>query len=666
MNKDELATLIEEELALAEGSQHGDLMKNREQALKYFMGDNKGDEKAGRSKVQSMDVANMTEAILSEMIDVFGGQSLVLFEPDSAKDEDQANLESEFVQHMLERSGGFMVTCEAIKDALLQRNGWIKVYVEEEEVKKSEPFQGLESELAQILQQAEQQGWQADISSVEELDGDVIKATIELERIDKHLRIYAVAPEFIRYSPEHDSSKLEGIRFFAEEALLTRSELKKLGFDGVDDLPATQAASDDTAAQRRRGHSSPENLNSPHKSTDLIKTFYVYMMVDFDDSGVAELTKIHYVVDADGAKRCFDKESVPFIPYATGSPFLMPHRVTGLSLFDKLKQIEDAKRFSIRQMLDNMNNMNNIRKKARKGSVNKDSLINSRPGGVIWCDNPLEDVVDEQKQSIIGDSVGALEYLDKMRTESGGAALDALDPNFQLAAKNVGDAGVERQLSMKEKLVAMMAKNLGESMIKDTYRLIHETLRLFFDQSLQAKLNGVWADTNPGEWKQREHLTIHIGMSGSQRMAKTVALEKMIEGQRGLMQFGLDGVMVTAKNVYQSMKDWAQLQNLNFVDQYLTDPESEEGVAAAKQKAEQAQQQKQQEQELQKGLVDTQNQLEALKISNDRDMKELSEQVKLAIEEMKIIGSATKEFELARMATKDESGNEKKNQETVN
>ena len=69
----ELGAWIERELAMSEGYGGGELAEVRKLALDRYYGRPRGDEVAGRSIVQSSDVADMVEAVIAQMLPGFSG-----------------------------------------------------------------------------------------------------------------------------------------------------------------------------------------------------------------------------------------------------------------------------------------------------------------------------------------------------------------------------------------------------------------------------------------------------------------------------------------------------------------------------------------------------------------------------------------------------------------
>ena len=343
-----------------------------------------------------------------------------------------------------------------------------------------------------------------------------------------------------------------------------------------------------------------------------------------------------------------------WVPFASGSPFIWPHRFEGQSVFDKLKEVQDVKTAFLRQAVDNVAFTNNRRFVANPNAVDMKSLLNSRPGGVILATDPQQ-VREIEHLSTLGESIQAMDYMDKVRTERGGASLDLMDPSFQLAGKNAGDQGIERQMGAKEKLVGMISRNLAETLLKGMYMLVHRTLREFLPGQLTARLHGVWAETDPSQWPERKHVMVNIGMTAAERSEKAQSLAVLAQSQLAALQLGMDDELVSKKNLYNTQIDWARTMGLDFIEQYWTDPESEEAQQAAQQKAQSQAQMANQQQQLQQQLADAPNQLKSVEIMLDDKFRYFEQLVKAEIEEAKILGSAEAGLIQAQQQAKRES-----------
>ncbi len=191
MNDDDIQKVVNTQLRAATGWDEDEVTQAREDALDYYFMRPRGDEVTGRANVISGDLSAMVDAVLSQMLAAFETDNLVDFEPVSAEDEDQAQLESDTVNHFVMKSNnGYMAFLEAIKDALLERNGIIKVWVDERTQTETTDYTDVDAVAFQTLTTAP--GIKVDV-----LAYDPDKETLSLREttITRKLKIEAVALE---------------------------------------------------------------------------------------------------------------------------------------------------------------------------------------------------------------------------------------------------------------------------------------------------------------------------------------------------------------------------------------------------------------------------------------------------------------------------------------
>ena len=120
------------------------LSSDRSDAMDYYLGDMSKDMPAadGRSQAVSTDVADTIEGLMPSLMDIFcGSDEVVRFEPVGPEDEEAAQQETDYVNHVfMQQNPGFMVLYAFIKDALLQKNGIVKVWWEEGEQEEYETY----------------------------------------------------------------------------------------------------------------------------------------------------------------------------------------------------------------------------------------------------------------------------------------------------------------------------------------------------------------------------------------------------------------------------------------------------------------------------------------------------------------------------------------------
>ena len=134
------------------------LMEERASAMNYYLGDLRKDMPAqdGRSRAVSMDVQDTIEGLMPSLMDIFAGSDeVVRFEPVGPEDEEAAQQETDYVNHVfMQQNPGFMVLYGFVKDALLSKTGIVKVWWEEREQEERETYYDLSEDQFALLVQA--------------------------------------------------------------------------------------------------------------------------------------------------------------------------------------------------------------------------------------------------------------------------------------------------------------------------------------------------------------------------------------------------------------------------------------------------------------------------------------------------------------------------------
>ena len=149
LTDDDLLALANHELRQAVGYFGGKLADQRKKAEQYYLGLPDGDllppEIDGRSSVVSTDVRNTIESMLPQLMAKFvGGDQVVEFEPAQKDDEQKATQCTDYLNYLFsKKNNGHAVCYSWFKDALLQKNGFIKVWWDTRTEEKREEYKGL-------------------------------------------------------------------------------------------------------------------------------------------------------------------------------------------------------------------------------------------------------------------------------------------------------------------------------------------------------------------------------------------------------------------------------------------------------------------------------------------------------------------------------------------
>lgn len=667
----------------ASGSEYvaDELISDRTNALKYYLGRARGDEIEGRSSAISMDVADMIDSMLAQIMPTFTQDQIVQFEATSEEDEEQARIESNFCNYLvMEKNNGYILLETAIKDALLSKNATIKVIVDVKIDTEHKTFKDLsEDEFAAIaleLQLTKEQNEEDDYKVFDKKEGTI---SVTRTTTKRKLLVLPVAPENFSVISSHQSPYLDDCVYCVERSWPSKSDLVEQGYDPkiVADLPPNTTDTKVDSIERNQIQDE-QNYQNNQDSMQNVMLEEHYIRIDRDGDGISELLKVCSVKNKllywkDGKPSI---EEVECVPFANGVAVLMGHRFYGLSIYDKLRHVEDSKTHFLRQWHDNALISNHNKEDVVEDKVNMDDFTNGRPNAI----RRVEDL--NSNRTVPTNDIGpscklALDYQDKIRTDRTGSSLD-LQANQMTMPSNIGDQGVNTLIANLEMVTALFTRNLSETLIKSTFMLVHKFMRLYFPEELSVKMAGKWETTNPSQWLERDQVNITIPPTRSEKIAQQVALEKVLLHSSSELAQGKGGITTDEGQIYQLKLDHMRLSGIDHPEKYLINPESEEAQQIAQQQAQQQQIMQMQAQEKQDQLNNQLIQAQVLEIRRnwesdiaDREQKtvqfmedlefkytELFRKLEMNkydtdvdadIKEAGIVGNATTQLELANI-----------------
>lgn len=636
---DTQAQLLKTQLQQCNGFDGDEISDAREEALKYYFQRPRGDEVVGRSDVVSGDVSAMVEATLAQMTEAFSSDRICDFDPMSPEDEDQAQLESEAVQwYVMGKENGFLELVAAIKEALLLRNGVIMIEAEDRKTRRVKRFGNVEVEAF-----AELSNTPGVVKSYYNEKTKELHLTIESE--SREFTMTSVPMENFLYFSEWHRPTLEGIPVCAVRHVDSRADLRALGLPSAKINQLTPHKSDLKAeSQARNPRGQKHATKSYDKSQDLIEWYDVFVRSEVA-GGIDELRRIRFSYQD---TVILEDKPAPFVNLAAGTAILNPHRFTGISLFDKLKQNQDIRTALRRALLDNVNATTKNRLAGLDGVVNEDDVTDGRVNNMVRVRNLVPDIRQALMPLTIPDtSANILQNLEstaRERSEMGGAALDLQTAQMQIGGDRMGSQGLEKAYSVAEQLSAAMMKTLASTLIRSVFLLAHRTLREYFDEPVPIKRQGKWQFVNPSEWPERHSVTIKPGMSPGERARRVNAMTQVIDAQMMLADKGMDEVLVNLHSFNRALLDWARLAEVQNPEQYFLDPESQGSKAALQAKDKQRQEAQRQKQALMQqafGLEQLRTAFEKYRTDAELQFKYFAEVLGAEVEEAKIVGSVT-------------------------
>ena len=634
ISDDDLLGLINNELSHAIGENDG-TNSERAKALDYYNGKPRGDEKTGRSTIQSLDVADMTEALLAQMLPAFARNMVVEFGATSPEDEVSAQQESEYVDYVvMEENNGWTTLYKLFKEGLLLRNCVARIDVIEDNEVAVERHQNVPSlVIAQLMRPKNDPQEEVELTKIFPGEGPV-EGPAELSKIAyydieikrkwkiKHINIKPLSIDKVLVNSDHNDISLAECRMVAFEDVVTESDLIEAGYDPkiVQDLPTYGTDSDESDVARNSTGSDNESNHfseGPNRSISIVECIF---RIDQDGDGIAERRKIVLHGDAGACTAILENEIVTVCNYASGTPFIQTDRWLGKSLYDKLKEIQDQKTGFLRNSMDNAYHANNIRMGYVVGQANPDDVMNSKPGGTVRLKNPNA-LVPIKHTNILQNTLGMLGYLDKIRTERAGSSLDMNNENLPVGGETAH--GAERIVSAKEQLASLIANTFAQTVVRDIYTIVHKVAREHITGDKQYKKADTWKSVNPSQWPIRNRIGIKVGMSQGERLQQSVALQGTMAKQAELMQQGMSGILVDASSIYKANIDFARLSGISNPEKYWVDPTSEKAMQAMQDQQKSSEQQKMEMQQQEQRMIQFQLALQQMQEDTKRTMAQM-------------------------------------------
>jgi hypothetical protein len=582
--------------------------------LNYYLGNAMGNEQEGRSALVSTDVADAIEWIIPQVMKSFTqNNEVVIFDPIGPDDEKQAELESEFVYDILmKQNDGFILIHQFVKDALMQRNGILKVYYENNEEVTTESYSGLSEEQLQMLvaDPTVEILKLTNVLGMTTLDGQSIPTfdvKIKITNTNGKICVDAVPPEQFRVSNQHNSINLDCARFTSHIVTKSVSDLIEEGYDP--EVVQNLGEADLLRSSYRFG-AQHENTLIPATFVDDISSKLVdvcecFLKLDMDGDGIASPMKVT-VGDSLPPTVVLSKEEVDYSPWVACTAIIMSHKFKGLSIYDRLKQIQDNKTALLRNIMDNLYLQNNQRNIIVEGQVNIDDMLVSRPGGIIRAKRI--DAITPLATPQIGDTgFTMMKYLDEVKAGRVGVSSEGT-ATPQNIGDRVGSEGVERMMTAKEELVGLIIRVICETGIKPLCTKIRDLAVKHMDTVQDFKFRGEWVQVNPSSWKPRLKSTVRVGTGTGDHQKQLAAVTQVTQMQSALAQTPL-GYMVAPGKVYSALDDLCKFSGLNGAARYFVDPSSQEGQQLAQQAQKSAQEASQKQEQAQMETIRQQAEL---------------------------------------------------------
>ena len=584
----DLRSIVSSAIADADSANRGELSTQRALAMQYYLAEPFGNEVRGRSSVVMSEVSDVVESVLPSLLRIFtAGTEIVRFEPVGREDEDQARQRTDFANHVfLSDNPGFHILNIWFKDALIQKNGFVKVWYNPNATVAKERYNGLtDLQFQALLNDPDIRlvGHDERVDSVPDpMSGQsvpIVLHDVDLRITKKRGRIVVenVPPEEFMISSEADAIK--GARFVGHRTRKLQGELIEAGYGRkeVESLPtwaewgATEyAARYQNDSFRTSGHS--EDYNSRDPSMRPIAIVEGYIWVDRDGDGIAELRKITAGGTGSATQILDDEEwDDDRAPLYSVCPIPLPHRFFGLSQADLVMDLQLVKSTLVRQLLDNLYIANNGRTVVNVNSlVDLDDVLISRPQQIIRTyGDPSGTIMPIPHASLPPAAFNMIEYLDGVRETRTGVT--RYNQGMDADSLNKTASGISQIMGAAQQRIELIARIFAETGVKELFEGIDHLAMTYQDHARTVRLRNQWVEVDPRDWKGKMDATVRVGLGTGNQQERTAQVMAVQQDQVMLLQAG-KGHMVSDSNIYNLLSKKVETAGLKDAAAFFTEP----------------------------------------------------------------------------------------------
>lgn len=565
---DELVALIRQDITAAQEVTDTEAVQN-ERIYQYYRGKTMGNEVDGRSKIVSTDVFETVEWLIPALMDIFSPESgFPVLEPVGPEDVDPAEAMTQLVQYQFWRQNdGEEIVRKAIKDCLLYRPGGIIKYSwHKVEGMKKTSWQGVPPEALPYMNEDNGYKITGAVDTGVGYDVEGYKKFIEYDGP----RFWSLAPwEFLRHP---NASNVKESAFCAHKKRCTVDYIRRLGKQGyfkdyeqaidestkppVDNLLEVKIYTTDNLSRNEE-----PVKDEPRQEVYL---YEVYGLYDSEGHGVLENLKIYLLGNT--------IMRVDENPYGT-PPFIVirdiedTHKFSGIPMSEMVEDLQRLRTFLIRQMADNMAQLNNATLMYDPTKVSQADIMNNVPGRNIRVKpgtRVADAIVPLTATPFSPESFNLLGYTSEMGEQRTGISKSFRSASDQYNTTATGQMNAINQASQRvrqvAKIVASSLADLFRAMVMMNKKFLTEDvwIRLFENNFVQIR---------PDDLEGRMDMNLNVVMGAAARQQQILNLQQLLSIFGQLVPIGIPAL--DAKNTAEITREIVKNMGYKNQDRFL-------------------------------------------------------------------------------------------------
>lgn len=603
MTKSTIENIVSDAIDQAVDFVESEISLDRMKAQRYFDGESDLGHEDGRSKVVSTKVRDTIRNIKPSLLRLFmSSDKVVEFVPKEPSDVAMCEQATSYINWAFRDNNGYRVLNDVFHDALIKKQGVLKVYWDESESGEIYTYDNLtdqefsmivSEEDVEVIEHSEEMETAVDPTTGQQVEMLSHSVKIMRKKADDKLCVKSVPPE--EFFVDRNATCIEDAYVVAHRTEMRVGDLVAMGFDfeevsELDSLSSGSTNSDEEIYERKGYLEDDSDESEADPSMKLVLVTEAYMRIDVEGTGIPML----YKVTCGGTKhKVLDYELWDEIPFAVFEVDPEPHAFYGRSIADLVINDQDAATSMLRGILDNVALTNNPRVEVLDDMVNMDDVLNNEVGSIVRS-RQIGSIQPLAVPFVAGSTLPALQYLDELTEVKTGVSRASLglDPdvmqNTSATAAKISAQGAQGQIEV-------IARNLAESGMKRLFKLM---LKLFIKNSPEQqimRLDGRFVFVDPRAWNTSMDTTVNVGLGTGQEDIKMATLQQTLQLQMQIFQtYGAQNGLTTLTQLRNTLADLLAIGGYKNAERYFNpmDAQTEQQIV---------QQMMQQQQEAQQG-----------------------------------------------------------------
>jgi len=545
LTEDELQSIVSSAVQSCVDFVDSEIAPDRIRAQRYMDGQTDLGVEEGRSDIVSTKVRDTVRAIRPSLQKVFmTTDKAVEFVPHSPEDVAASEQATSFCNYIFEKNSGFKLLSDVFTDAMVKKNGVLKVYYEDTDHQSIHQYTNLDQQAFEFLsaqpdveilsEQTESTITNDPTTGIEVQD---IKISCQVAKKTSHGQIKIDSIPSEEFFINREARSLEESYCTVHRTEMRVGDLVALGydFDEVSDLGVIGSADDMSESERSARAGYNVNGDQDHADIDptmaLVAISEAYMRVDTFGTGVPSLYRF---VLAGAGYKLLSAEPIDKLPFAIFEISPEPHSFYGHSIFDLIRDDQDASTAVLRGVLDSVAMTLTPRLVVGDG-VNIDDCLNSEIGALIRSRGGPGAIQELTVPFVGGAVLPALQYLDQQIEAKTGVtrASQGLNPDHLQSTSAVG---ISAQMQAAAGQIEVMARHLAEGGMKQLFKLILHLSIQNPDEQTMMRLDNKFVPVDPQSWNAEMDMSCNVGLGTGRADERQAALQQALTIQQEIMQ----------------------------------------------------------------------------------------------------------------------------------